>query len=88
MPASCIRLIARASALVSTGSSDRSPRTHRILGHFRSDEIKAMITAYESALTDLGITDRNNPLTELIAKSIVNVTATGERDLEKIRSVR
>jgi hypothetical protein len=27
MPASCIRLIARASTLVSTGSSDGSPRT-------------------------------------------------------------
>jgi hypothetical protein len=29
--------------------------------------------------------DRNDPLTELIAKAIVNVTATGERDPEKIK---
>jgi hypothetical protein len=33
----------------------------------------------EGALIDLGI-DRNDPLTELIAKAIVNVTATGERN--------
>ena len=44
------------------------------------DEIKAMTAAYEAALIDLGIADRNDPLTELIARSIVNVTATGERD--------
>jgi hypothetical protein len=55
------------------------------VGTFGPDEIRAMITAYESALTDLGITDRDDPLTELIAKSIVNVTATGERDPEKIK---
>ena len=36
-------------------------------------------------MSDLGFTDREDPLTELIAKSIVNVTATGERDPEKIR---
>ena len=49
-------------------------------GHFGPDEIKAMTAAYEAALIDLGIADRNDPLTELIARSIVNVTATGERD--------
>jgi hypothetical protein len=55
------------------------------IGTFGPDEIKAMIAAYESALTDLDSTGRNDPLTELIAKSIVNVTATGERDPEKIK---
>jgi hypothetical protein len=60
---------------------------HRLIaaGSFGPDEIKAMIAAYESALTDLGFTDRNDPLTELIAKAIVNVTATGECDPETIK---
>jgi hypothetical protein len=31
------------------------------------------------------MTDRDDPLTELVAKSIVNVTATGVRDPEKIK---
>jgi hypothetical protein len=35
---------------------------------------------YEGALIDLSIPNRNDPFTELIAKSIVNVTATGERN--------
>jgi hypothetical protein len=47
---------------------------------FGPDEIKVMTEAYEGALIDLGIVNREDPLTELIAKSIVNVTASGERD--------
>jgi hypothetical protein len=39
-----------------------------------------MTEAYEGALIDLGIVNQEDPLTELIAKSIVNVTASGERD--------
>jgi hypothetical protein len=49
-------------------------------GSFGPDEIKVMTEAYEGALIDLGIANRDDPVTELIAKSIVNVTATGERD--------
>jgi hypothetical protein len=54
------------------------------IGTFGPDEIKAMSVAYESALSDLKL-DRDDPLTELVAKSIVNVTATGERDPETIK---
>jgi hypothetical protein len=53
-------------------------------GSFGPDEIEVMTVAYESSLTDLQL-NRDDPLTELIAKSIVNVTATGERDPEKVQ---
>ena len=43
-----------------------------------------MKSAYEAALIDLGVTDRNDPITDLIAKAIVNVTATGERDPKQV----
>jgi hypothetical protein len=58
-------------------------------GSFGSDEIKVMTKAYENALIDLGIANRDDPVTELIAKSIANVTATGERNptLVKERAV-
>jgi acetyl-CoA carboxylase carboxyltransferase component len=36
--------------------------------------------AYEGALIDLCVTNRDDPITELIVKSVVNVTATGVRD--------
>ena len=47
---------------------------------FGPDEIEVMKAAYEAALIDVGVTDRNDPITELIAKAIVNVTWPGERD--------
>ena len=43
-------------------------------------EIETMSAAYESALVNLRIANRGDPITELIAKAIVNVVATGERD--------
>jgi hypothetical protein len=49
-------------------------------GSFGPDEIEVMTAAYEGALVDLCVTNRDDPITELIAKSIVNVTATGVRD--------
>jgi hypothetical protein len=44
-----------------------------------------MTDAYEGALIDLHLTNPDDPITELIAKSIVNVTATGERDPVRIK---
>jgi hypothetical protein len=32
----------------------------------------------------VGVTDQDDPITELIAKSIVNVTARGERDPKQV----
>ncbi len=53
-------------------------------GSFGQMEIEAMSAAYESALVDLGVKSRDDPITELIAKAIVNVVATGERDSKLI----
>ena len=59
---------------------------HRLIasGTFDLDEVKAMVAAYESALTDLHLIDRNDPLTEIIARSIVDMAATGGRDPESL----
>ena len=53
-------------------------------GSFGPDEIGVMKAAYVAALIDVGVTDRDDPITELIAKSIVNVTATGERNPKEV----
>ena len=47
-------------------------------GSFGPDEIQVMTAAYEAALIDLAVTNRDDPITELIAKAVVNITATGE----------
>jgi hypothetical protein len=59
---------------------------HRMISSrsFGPETIAAMTAAYELALTNLGMVDRNDPVTELVAKSIINVTSTGERDPQKI----
>jgi hypothetical protein len=54
-------------------------------GSFGPDEIAVMKAAYEAALIDVGVTDREtDPITELIAKAIINVTASGERNLKQV----
>jgi hypothetical protein len=49
-------------------------------GTFGPEEIEAMTAAYEAALLDLGLVDRNDPITEIVARAIVSVTSMGERD--------
>ena len=54
-------------------------------GTFDPEAIEVMTTAYEAALSDLRLTDRSDPITELIAATIITVTSTGERAPEKIK---
>jgi hypothetical protein len=53
-------------------------------GSFGPDEIEVMKAVYEIALIEVRVTDRDAPIMELIAKSIVNVTATGERNPKEV----
>ena len=61
--------------------------SYRLLegGAFDDRAIKAMTTAYEGALGELGLADR--PLTELIARKIIEVAKAGERDPERLREL-
>ena len=54
-------------------------------GSFGPEEIEVMTAAYEGALLDLRLNNRDDPITELIARTIVSVTATGERDPARIK---
>jgi hypothetical protein len=49
-------------------------------GTFGPNEIKAMTAAYEAALFDLGLKNRDDPITEIVASAIVGITSMGERD--------
>ena len=55
---------------------------HRLLQHsaFNQDDIDRMVAAYEHCLETLGLADRSDPGTELIARQIIEITQTGERD--------
>jgi hypothetical protein len=54
------------------------------------DEIRCLTTAYEQTLTTLCLKDRNDPVTELIAKKIIKIAQTGVKDPAEIceRAIR
>ena len=54
-------------------------------GSFGPAEITAMMAAYEAALLDLGLVDRDDPITEIVATAVVCVTSMGERDPTTIK---
>jgi hypothetical protein len=54
-------------------------------GSFGPSEVRAMTAAYEAALLDLGLVDRDDPITEIVATAIVNVASMGERDPATIK---
>ena len=47
---------------------------------FEPEAVTRMVTAYEDALRVLGLTDRQHPITELVAKKIIEIAQQGERD--------
>jgi hypothetical protein len=55
---------------------------HKLIanGSFGPDEIEVMKAAYDAALIDISVTDPDDPITDLIAKAVINVTASGERN--------
>ena len=55
---------------------------HRLLREaaFPPEDIARMTAAYEAALQLLRLTDRTDPVTEIVAKKIIEVTRAGERD--------
>ena len=47
---------------------------------FGPDEIRVLATAYERTLRALGLKQREDPLTELVARKIISISQTGVRD--------
>lgn len=47
---------------------------------FDPDQVKRLSDAYEAALVELGLVDRSDPLTEIIAKHVIEIAQTGEKD--------
>jgi hypothetical protein len=52
---------------------------------FEPKEITNMTAAYEDALRVLRLADRQDPITELIAKKIIEEAQAGERDPVRLR---
>jgi hypothetical protein len=51
---------------------------------FEPEAIERMTAAYEDALKVLGLTDREDPLTELVARKIIALAEVGETDPDRL----
>jgi hypothetical protein len=59
---------------------------HRILQNtpFGPEDIERLVSAYERTLRTLSLKGRDDPLTELIAKKVIEIGQTGIRDPAQI----
>jgi hypothetical protein len=59
---------------------------HRILQNtpFGPEDIERLVSAYERTLRTLSLKGRDDPLTELIAKKVIEIGQTGIRDPARI----
>jgi len=73
------RLVVGAATLFPVGEE---MAIYRLLQQASWDQadIDRMTAAYEAALRVLRLSDRTDPLTEMIAKKIIEVTRSGEQD--------
>ena len=62
---------------------------YRLLQHsaFMPEDIALIVAAYEDCLRMLKLTNRSDPLTEIIAKTIFEIAQTGVRDPMRIREL-
>jgi hypothetical protein len=51
---------------------------------FDEQSVRAMTAAYEATLVELGLTNRTDPLTTIVASKIITICQTGERAPERI----
>jgi len=54
---------------------------------FDPQAIEAMTAAFEAVCRSLQLVDRTDPLTEIVARKVIEVGGRGERDPEQIREL-
>jgi hypothetical protein len=52
---------------------------------FGPEEIATLVTAFDEALRALGLANRDEPATILVAKTIIGLAKEGERDPARLR---
>ena len=51
---------------------------------FEPDRIEIMSAAFQQACRELGLSDAENPLREIVARKIIECAQTGERDQTRL----
>jgi hypothetical protein len=54
---------------------------------FTPDEVTVLGNVFEDVLRTLGLVDRNDPLTEMVAKKVVELAKAGIREPDRLKAV-
>jgi len=62
---------------------------HRLVktGTFEPEQLAVLGGVFEDVLQALGLVDRHDPLTELVAKKVIELAQTGERDPVRLKQL-
>jgi hypothetical protein len=56
-------------------------------GSFEPEEVAMLGEVFEDVLTTLGLVDRKDPMTEMVAKKLVDLAVAGMRDPERLKAL-
>jgi hypothetical protein len=56
-------------------------------GVFDPKQIEAMTTAFQAVCNTLQLVDRDDPVTEIVARNVIDAASTGERDPDRLRDL-
>jgi hypothetical protein len=56
-------------------------------GSFEPEEVAVLGKVFEDVLTTLGLADRKDPMTEMVAKKLVDLAIAGMRDPERLKAL-
>ena len=56
-------------------------------GVFTPDEVAMLGNVFEDVLQTLGLTDRKDPITEMVAKKLVELATAGLRDPARLKAL-
>jgi hypothetical protein len=76
----------RFAQVVSRGWEIAVPLTAYLEGGvFEPQQIGAMTAAFEAVCRSLQLADRTDPLIEIVARKVIEIAATGERNPDRLR---
>lgn len=78
--------MSRSSALPSECASSTTDIYALIPKSLDSAAVNAIAAAYQNTTSELGLTGRIDPLTEIVAMKIIDIAQTGERDPARIQA--
>src|SRR5207249_5899667 len=56
-------------------------------GTFEPEQVAILGEVFEDVLQTLGLVDRQDPLTEMVARKVIELAQTGERDPVRLRQL-